>query len=304
MTEQIQDIDVVEGQSRMIEPIKMGSLLPQTSQDVVVIATSIANQLAKIIDEQQLFTIISGKKYVYVEGWTTLGAMLGITPKEKYVKKTEDNDYEAYVDLIRNSDGMVIGGASSIVSGDEPHWKNRPRYARRSMSVTRATGKAFRLLLSWIMQLAGYEPTPAEEMPIEGEYRESPQPSKAKSRDEAPEHDYSVRPYAPDVLKDALNKRATGKYASYKGTEKQRNLLGALLSEYFQDDDKRHTVQLWLMGAASTKDMEGGMVKASLDWLASKPDEGGAYLIDDMARQELSSVLPEALKAEGQETLI
>ena len=33
------------------------------------------------------------------------------------------------------------------------------------MAITRATGKAFRLNYSWIMALAGYEPTPAEEMP-------------------------------------------------------------------------------------------------------------------------------------------
>jgi hypothetical protein len=32
------------------------------------------------------------------------------------------------------------------------------------MAQTRATGKACRLAFSWIMSLAGYEPTPAEEM--------------------------------------------------------------------------------------------------------------------------------------------
>ena len=47
----------------------------------------------------------------------------------------------------------------------KPVWSTRPRYARRSMAQTRATGKACRLAFSWIMALAGYEPTPAEEMP-------------------------------------------------------------------------------------------------------------------------------------------
>ena len=32
------------------------------------------------------------------------------------------------------------------------------------MAITRATGKAFRLSFSWIMKLAGFQPTPAEEM--------------------------------------------------------------------------------------------------------------------------------------------
>lgn len=41
----------------------------------------------------------------------------------------------------------------------------------RSMAVTRATGKAFRLGFSWVMVMAGYSPTPAEEMPPENEDR-------------------------------------------------------------------------------------------------------------------------------------
>jgi hypothetical protein len=48
---------------------------------------------------------------------------------------------------------------------DENLWAKRPTYARRSMAITRATGKAFRLGFSWVITLAGYNPTPAEEMP-------------------------------------------------------------------------------------------------------------------------------------------
>jgi hypothetical protein len=69
------------------------------------------------------------------------------------------------------SDGACISKASAECgSSDEldkygkPIWSNRPRYARRSMAQTRATGKACRLAFSWIMSLAGYEVTPAEEM--------------------------------------------------------------------------------------------------------------------------------------------
>jgi len=38
------------------------------------------------------------------------------------------------------------------------------------MAITRATGKAFRLAFSWIVVLAGYEATPAEEI-VEAEAR-------------------------------------------------------------------------------------------------------------------------------------
>lgn len=33
------------------------------------------------------------------------------------------------------------------------------------MAVTRATGKAYRLSYAWVMAMAGYETTPAEDMP-------------------------------------------------------------------------------------------------------------------------------------------
>ena len=79
--------------------------------------------------------------------------------------------YVATVELVRMSDGACISRASAECgSSDEldkygkPIWSTRPRYARRSMAQTRATGKACRLAFSWIMSLAGYEPTPAEEM--------------------------------------------------------------------------------------------------------------------------------------------
>jgi hypothetical protein len=52
----------------------------------------------------------------------------------------------------------------SVVS-DERNWSHRDDYALRSMAQTRAVAKALRLCLGWIMSLAGYEATPAEEMP-------------------------------------------------------------------------------------------------------------------------------------------
>lgn len=136
-------------------------------QEVIINACSIASTLSNIIRQQRLITSIKGKEYVNVEGWTTLGAMLGVIPRE--VATTEqDGIYTSIVELVRISDGAVIGRASAECGEEEP-WASRPRYARRSMAQTRATGKACRLAFSWIMKLAGYEPTPAEEMPPEQE---------------------------------------------------------------------------------------------------------------------------------------
>ncbi len=126
-------------------------------------ASEMAGELAKMIEAQRLWDPINGKKYVKVEGWTTLAVMMGVVARE--VQTTEaDGIYTAVVELVRMSDGACISRASAEC-GEEKPWCTRPRYARRSMAQTRATGKACRLAFSWVMSLAGYEPTPLEEMP-------------------------------------------------------------------------------------------------------------------------------------------
>jgi hypothetical protein len=148
-----------------VRDVSLGSIAVAGPRGVVSQAVDVAAELAKIIRDKRLSRAIQGREFVYVEGWTTLGAMLGVTPREVAVEVTADGDYLATVELVRVSDGAIIGRGSALCGTDEPTWANRPRYARRSMAVTRATGKAYRLAFSWVMKLAGYEPTPAEEMP-------------------------------------------------------------------------------------------------------------------------------------------
>jgi len=155
--------------------LSLGALPTTGPVALIQQASQIATELAKIIKDRRLTSKIQGRDFVQVEGWSTMGAMLGVLPLEVQTIRLEDGGYEAVVELIRINDNAVIGRASAICGMDEkdskgkPTWANRPEYARRSMAVTRATGKAYRLGFSWIMALAGYEPTPAEEM-IDAEF--------------------------------------------------------------------------------------------------------------------------------------
>lgn len=115
--------------------------------------------------------------------------------------------------------------------------------------------------------------------------------------------DFQTRPYDPETLKAALAKKVE-KIGTYSASDKQRNFLGSLLNEFYQDDTKRHEASEWLLGNASTKEIDGAMVKAALDWLNPTKDDGGAYQIDATAKTELSQVLPVALEAAGQEALL
>src|SRR5690348_5812457 len=152
----------------VLEPtIKLGSLALRP-HEVIQKATEIATQLAKIINRRKLYTMIQGKKHVWVEGWATMGAVLGVAPIEEWSKPTPDGfGFEAKVNLVRLSDGVLIGSASAQCTTEENKWKGRDSYAIRSMAITRATGKAFRLSFAWIMKLAGYEALPAEEAELD-----------------------------------------------------------------------------------------------------------------------------------------
>ncbi len=157
--------------------VELGTLQATTPSALVSGATDMAGNLSRIIQQQRLSVGIQGKQYVKVEGWTTLGTMMGVVARE--VETTEqDGIYTAVVELVRISDGVVISRASAECGAPDEKdrkgkqvWSNRPRYARRSMAQTRATSKACRLAFSWVMTLAGYEATPAEEMTHETEAR-------------------------------------------------------------------------------------------------------------------------------------
>lgn len=275
-----------ENQIIEVEPqsgVMLGAI-PTKPDEVVKRASAIATVLANIVNERKLFKVISGRKYVQVEGWNTLGAMLGVLPVENRVLKTE-NGYEAYVDLIRTSDGMKIGGSSAICTFEERNWQNRDEFAVRSMAITRATGKAFRLGFSWIMQLAGYEATPAEEMPHDVEHPVTQSPA-------------SSRPYSPEVLKARLFAIAANhKKKGTPCTENTRKVTAAALGKLFADNTDRYEFCQWATGKASTKDIPSDYILALQDWMGVHSFEVGP---DSNAKSEAQSALAAARVASGQ----
>ncbi len=294
------------------DEIQLGTIAVTTPSELIASATAIAKELSNIVNDRKLYTNISGKKYVRVEGWSTMGAMLGVLPREKSIVEHDNGDFEATVELIRASDGCIIGQGSAIVGSDEQSWSTRPRYARRSMALTRATGKAFRLGFSWIMSLAGYEVTPAEEIEaLEGEFREEQprQQAKQKTVAQPAAHETRERPYPPEVVKEGLSKMLKD-YSEFTPSEKQINLLRYGLELLFDGDpavtDKRHCVLYYLTGHASTKDISGSWFKVLTEkWLkmAKNPDGSGEYVVDKMAVLEAQAIVAAQLISEGQTEL-
>lgn len=129
---------------------------------VVERASVAASALNDVLRRQRLTKRISGREHVLVEGWTTLGSMLGVVPVCTWTRKLP-NGWEARVEA-RTLDGRTVGAAEAQCTRDETTWADRDDYALRSMAQTRATSKALRGPLGFVVALAGFDTTPSEEM--------------------------------------------------------------------------------------------------------------------------------------------
>ena len=128
--------------------------------DMSKLAVILKNHIIK----NKLYAPIAGKNYVMVEGWQFAGGMMGIFPQVKEVKQIEPNTWMAQVEIIHQKTGQVISTGYALCSKKESKKSSFDEYAILSMAQTRAIGKAYRNIIGWIMKLAGYEATPAEEM--------------------------------------------------------------------------------------------------------------------------------------------
>lgn len=131
--------------------------------EVVQQAVRVADALKAVVVAKKLVANIGGKEYPQVEAWLTLAAMLRLTTICEWSRPVIDG-WEARV-YIRDASGATVGAAEAQCLSSERTKKNWEAYALRSMAQTRATAKALRSVLGFVMVLAGYEATPIEEMP-------------------------------------------------------------------------------------------------------------------------------------------
>ena len=133
---------------------------------------NMAQVLKAHIVGQQLYTKISSKNYAHVEGWQFAGGLLGLFPR---VVRVEDMSKDgkpkwfAEVEIVDRKTGIIVSRGFALCSKAESKKSNFDEYAILSMAQTRAIGKAYRNVVGYVMKLAGYESTPAEEMTRAGE---------------------------------------------------------------------------------------------------------------------------------------
>jgi len=174
--DQTQEIVVAENQKLPDNAI----LNPEVPMSMKIgVATNVANCLKELVVQQGL--VVKGlnnndkeAEYVTVEGWEVLGTMLGIVPDTRIVEEMKNDKgrvigFKARATLYQNpdvEDGKIVGG--TVLSTAEAYCTRddfqKKYFSMASMAQTRALGKAYRMALSWIIKMAGFEATYAEDM--------------------------------------------------------------------------------------------------------------------------------------------
>jgi hypothetical protein len=155
--------EVVEGELVHVEQPSINLIGSSDPEVFLTRVGAIANALAVVIRKQDLAVTIRGREHVRVEGWTCLGSLLGVFPELEWSRPI-DGGWEARV-IAHTRAGETVGAAESMCTRSESRWRTADDYAIRSMASTRATSKALRQPLGFVIALAGFDPTPLEEMP-------------------------------------------------------------------------------------------------------------------------------------------
>jgi hypothetical protein len=153
------------------ESMEAAAVAPAVEQKrVLADAAALAQEVARIVRENGLSMHFGSnpREYVFVEGWLAISRANNEQPHatvKEVVRDPETGDELIHARAwLSDARGTILGRADGYCSTGESRWRDKPFYARASMAQTRALAKAMRLRHAWVMVMAGYSPTPAEEM--------------------------------------------------------------------------------------------------------------------------------------------
>ena len=163
---EVKEGEVVE-ESKALTAKPEAGLLKNDPVAEIEYATKCAKALTGIINSKEKKVIIQGKQYIEFEDWQTIARFYNITVgcemTQPIMRDSKMFGYEARA-FVYNQQGVKISSAEASCTRDEVNWKVKPEFQLKSMAQTRASAKALRNVLAWVVVLAGYKATPAEEM--------------------------------------------------------------------------------------------------------------------------------------------
>ncbi len=156
-----------QGLPAPIQPKK--NLTPQLidPEKQVEFASRAAKALTEIIKTKPKKVVLNGEQYIEFEDWQTIARFYNVTVGAEWTREImregKLHGFEAKANVY-NSAGTIISSAEASCLRDEKNWSTKPEFQLKSMAQTRASAKALRNVLAWVVVLAGFKTTPAEEM--------------------------------------------------------------------------------------------------------------------------------------------
>lgn len=154
----------MKGELAVVDNKEMGVV--RDTSVVLEEAKTAAKSLAAVIAGKKNPVRFNGEQYLEFEDWQTAGQFYGYAVRTGEAAPIEIDGVKgarAHAELI-DREGRIVGGADSFCMRDEPNWLKKPWFQLASMAQTRAGAKALRNRLAWFVVLAGFRPTPAEEV--------------------------------------------------------------------------------------------------------------------------------------------
>lgn len=122
----------------------------------------------EVLHNKEKPVIVNGKRHLEFEDWIALGNAFGIavrTGEAEPVEIFEAKGFKARAEVVRVSDGIIIGGAEAYCLNNERSWRNKDYFQMASMAQTRAGSKALSNQLRGFVSLdKNLNGTPSEEM--------------------------------------------------------------------------------------------------------------------------------------------
>jgi hypothetical protein len=160
-------------------------------EEILIEAQQAATALQKRIAGKKKPVIFNGEQYIENDDWQMLAHFFNYAPKiesTEFVQYGEIRGFKAVAVLLNERTSAVVGRGEALCLDEEDNWGTRTKYEWQndprgggrkkvavgevntplfqlaSMAQTRACNKAMSNKLKWVVSLAGYSTTPAEDM--------------------------------------------------------------------------------------------------------------------------------------------
>lgn len=260
-----------------LTPIEGGLSVIGNPQQILKQHQEVAKLLMEFVEKQKLYQQIGNKRHIYIEAWQFCGHFYGITAKERHTEAYVDEltgaaGFKSTADVVLIARDQVISSASALCLNNETNWDMRPKYEYEngnrqkvgdvrvpsqqlaSMSQTRAASKALSNVLRFVVVLAGFSTTPAEEMTGD-EYDQRHAEEKKAGKDPQRKSEGN----GSDRISEPQRKRL---FAIAHEANCPMNTVGSIIQGFGFD-----------IAANITRDKYDVLVKAVQDWQSAAPSK-------------------------------